>query len=244
MTAEDSAPVTVLSPHLDDAVFSSWHALEGDHRSVVVTFFSGVPPPGPPTLADRLAGVPDSAGLVRLRREEDRAALAKVGCEVVYLDLLDVQYRESGPDGDQLFGSALEVIPSGSAIAGPAALGGHRDHKAIRDVALRLAQEGWKVELYADIPYAIEYGWPEWVTGIDPGPHLVVEAYWDDFLDEVRTRGHRLEIQKHDLTEEGSDRKLEVMRMYRTQFQQLNAGIVDRLVNPAIRRYEVSWKVS
>jgi hypothetical protein len=34
------------------------------------------------------------------------------------------------------------------------------------------------------------------------------------------------------------------MQLYATQFQQLNSGIVNRLRNPDIRRYEVSWAVA
>jgi hypothetical protein len=108
---------------------------------------------------------------------------------------------------------------------------------------LRLASEGHAVELYGDMPYVVRYGWPSSVTGIDPGPHLFVEAYWDEYLAEVTAGRHRLTMRTHDLGDSGADSKLDAMTKYATQFSQLNSGIIDRLRNPLIRRYEVSWKV-
>ena len=42
------------------------------------------------------------------------------------------------------------------------------------------AAAGIPVELYADLPYAVVYGWPHWVTGDPPDPHLDVDAYWGE----------------------------------------------------------------
>jgi hypothetical protein len=81
------------------------------------------------------------------------------------------------------------------------------------------------------------------MTGVDPGPHLVVEAWWDEFLREITVAGHQLKRQVHDLGEADADAKLDAMMRYATQFQQLNGGIVNQLTNPLIRRYELSWKV-
>ncbi len=195
-------------------------------------------------MADRLAGVGSSAELLRLRLSEDRAALGSAGCEWTNLDFVEDQYRTEPPALDDLETAFRTEIPRCGLLFAPAAIGGHPDHKLIRDLALRLALEGWRVELYADIPYTVRYGWPAWVTGIEVGPHLNVEAYWADFLNEITERDYRITVRRHDLGEKSSDEKLQAMLMYATQFQQLNSGIVNRLRNPAIRRYELSWEVS
>jgi LmbE family N-acetylglucosaminyl deacetylase len=244
MRSDASAPIVVLSPHLDDAVVSAWHVLTGGGEVLVVNFFAAVPPDdSAPTMADRLAGFTSSAELVKTRHEEDRNALALVGCQAITLDFIEDQYRAQPVSVDELGEGFLARVPAAASVIAPVAIGGHPDHRLIRDVGLRLASEGHAVELYGDIPYIVRYGWPSWVTGVDPGPHLVVEAYWDEFLAEVTERGHRLTAHAHDLGEGGAAAKLEAMMRYATQFQQLNSGIVDRLRNPLIRRYEVSWKV-
>jgi LmbE family N-acetylglucosaminyl deacetylase len=244
MRSDPAAPVAVLSPHLDDAVVSVWHVLTGDGRAQVVNVFAGLPPADPgPTMADRLAGFDSSAELLKTRYEEDREALALVGCEPVMLDFIEDQYRAEPVTVDDLLDGLSALVPAAASVVAPAAIGGHPDHRLVRDVALQLASEGHPVELYGDIPYIVRYGWPSWVTGVDPGPHLVVEAYWNEFLAEITERGHRLTPHVHDLGPEGADAKLDAMTRYATQFQQLNSGIVDRLRNPLIRRYEMSWKV-
>jgi LmbE family N-acetylglucosaminyl deacetylase len=244
MRQDPDAPIAILSPHFDDAVVSAWHVLTSDRQVLVVDFFSGVPPRGLPlTMADRLAGFDSSAELVRARIQEDREALAELGRRAVLLDFIEDQYRVTPITVGDLIETLLARVPAAASIVAPAAIGGHPDHQLVRDVALRLAGEGWSVELYGDMPYIVRYGWPQWLTGHHPGPHLFVEAYWDEFLRDITARGHRLTRSDHDLGEHGSDAKLKSMKRYATQFQQLNSGIVNRLENPLIRRYELSWTV-
>src|SRR4051794_27565794 len=83
----------VLSPHLDDAVFSAWHVLSATGDVLVVTVFAGVPEAGFVTALDRARGGQESAAVVARRRLEDRAALGLAGRAPVHLDLLDVDYR-------------------------------------------------------------------------------------------------------------------------------------------------------
>ena len=236
--------IVVLSPHLDDAVVSAWHVLTSGHPVLVVDFFTAIPPEGLPlTMADRLAGFSSSAELVRARHAEDRHVLSRLECPSIMLDFTEDQYRTHPISLDQLRQRFVAQVPSAASVCAPAAIGAHPDHRLIRDLALQLAQEAWSVELYADLPYAVQYGWPEWMTGVHPGPHLFVEAWWDEALREITARGHRLTREVHDLGEAGSDAKLDAMTRYATQFQQLNSGIVNRLANPLIRRYELSWRL-
>ena len=53
-------PLAILSPHLDDAVLSCWHVLEGPEQARVINVFTADPPPGtPPPWWDRLTGASD-----------------------------------------------------------------------------------------------------------------------------------------------------------------------------------------
>ncbi|MGR8025347.1 PIG-L family deacetylase, partial [Burkholderia cenocepacia] len=83
----------VVSPHLDDAVFSFGQLLAQAPGSIVVTVFAGMPPPVMPAPPwDRRAGFlqPDEA--MRARRDEGRRAPALLDAHPVSLDLLDAPY--------------------------------------------------------------------------------------------------------------------------------------------------------
>ncbi|KAB0640285.1 PIG-L family deacetylase, partial [Burkholderia territorii] len=83
----------VVSPHLDDAVFSCGQLLAQSPGSVVVTVFAGIPAHGtaaPPW--DRRAGFRTADEAMRTRRDEDRRALGTLGAHAVWLDFLDDQY--------------------------------------------------------------------------------------------------------------------------------------------------------
>src|SRR5919109_876181 len=80
-------PPVVLSPHLDDAVFSCWHIV-GEEKARVVTVFAGIPPAGTPLPRwDEMTGATDPATRVRERIAEDEAALG----DGIRLELLDSQ---------------------------------------------------------------------------------------------------------------------------------------------------------
>jgi hypothetical protein len=98
----DGAAVVVLSPHLDDAIFSCGALLgqlaEG-HRVVVVSVFTEAG--GPPfSVAARRAlrelGVGGAPELFGRRRAEDLAVLEELGVEAVHLGFADALFRVSG----------------------------------------------------------------------------------------------------------------------------------------------------
>jgi LmbE family N-acetylglucosaminyl deacetylase len=91
--------VVVCSPHFDDAALGAANLLLGHPGSTVITLFGGRPPryPDPPTEWDALGGFTSGDDVVGLRREEDRAAMAVLGAQPVWLDFVDYQYLE--PDG-------------------------------------------------------------------------------------------------------------------------------------------------
>jgi LmbE family N-acetylglucosaminyl deacetylase len=195
-----AAPVLVLSPHYDDAVFDCWSVIADPEQDVVVVnVFGGVPQPGFLALGDRDRDIRDSAQLVATRRAEDAAALALVGRTALDLEILEYKYRNRqvriprwiatfarrpgrravnlpfGTDlatiGARVEAAIVDIGAAWSMIFAPAGIGGHPDHHVTRDVALRIAQRsGIPVRLYADLPYACADGWPSWMERREDAP--------------------------------------------------------------------------
>ena len=233
---DHDAPRLLLSPHLDDAVIDCWSVLTAPGELNVVNVFAGVPPPGRTTHWDRIVGAADSAELMRSRIEEDRAALARPGRTPVNLDFLEYQQREDRrpPTLGAIDAAVTGVVQAASRLYAPAVLGTpHPDHLRVRAYALACAEAGIPVELYADLPYAVVYGWPHWVTGEARHPHLDVDAYWGE-----QPSGEPRVVALDDAE---AAAKLDAMRAYATQFPSLDRGPIGLLSNPRVHRFEVYW---
>jgi len=89
---DNRAPCFVVSPHLDDAVFSCGMLLATHPGSVVCTVFAGEPPTRQVTQWDRASGFADSHEAMHTRWREDQQALARCGASAVHLRFLDSQY--------------------------------------------------------------------------------------------------------------------------------------------------------
>jgi LmbE family N-acetylglucosaminyl deacetylase len=232
--------VVILSPHLDDAVFSCWHLLESPRAVRVLNLFAAPPPPGTQLPRwDRITGARDPVTRVLKRIEEDRAALALAGREPTNLPFVEAQYREQHPTLDEVLPAIREHITGRPEIFAPAGIGNHSAHLLVREAALELAGEGFSASFYADIPYATEFGWPAWVTGRDPAPFLDVDAAWSEALEPIVQAGY--EPRAVTLDEEAQRRKVEAMETYRTQFAALEAGGQRRLTHTELVRHEVVW---
>ncbi|OXI92352.1 MULTISPECIES: PIG-L family deacetylase [Burkholderia] len=151
----------VVSPHLDDAVFSCGRLLAAAPGSIVVTVFAGIPPrdaPAPPW--DRRAGFQRADEAVRARRDEDRRALARLDARPVWLDFLDDQYGTPAASAAIAARVAREIdAHAGFGVLAPAGLF-HRDHLQVQQAALSLldrarashdAARVWR--FYEDVPY-------------------------------------------------------------------------------------------
>src|SRR6266540_1593147 len=228
-------PVAVLSPHLDDAVFSCWHVLVSARDVVVINVFTAIPPAGTKAPRwDRITGADDPEARMRLRLEEDEAALALAGRRPENLGFVDSHYRDEPPS--DILEAVLGRLSDGGAVIAPAAIGGHSDHELVRDVGLALAAEGRDVSFYGDLPYSTAFGWPAWVTGNEGDPFLDVDAYWALHVPD----GY--EPRPVELSEELQRTKLAAMRMYRSQFAAVEAGPQRRLTHPQLIRFEIFWK--
>lgn len=234
----------MLSPHPDDAVLSAWSALRRRGEVVVVNVFTAVPGDGVEGRVDRLLGASDSPALMRLRLDEDRRALAQAGRDRVNLDFLDEQYRDGPTPVGRMRDAVDSTVPTAAWLCAPAGLGGHADHVLVRELALEIGRAGSvPVSLYADLPYAVEWGWPHWVTGRPPRPFLVPEARWERDLNAVSVPRDRLVPRVHAFGPSEAANKLRALETYRTQFTWLNAGPLDRLRNPEVLGYELHWDV-
>jgi LmbE family N-acetylglucosaminyl deacetylase len=228
--------VTILSPHPDDAVFSCWHLLAGTEEVRVLNVFAGVPrDPGGCGWWDALTGAADAATRVAERLDEDRRALERTGRVPTNLGFVDAQYRRRQPSraaitravGDQTTGT----------VYAPAAVSGHPDHLLVRDCALTLRRSGIEVRLYADLPHAVLFGWPGWISGESDGRYLRPERLWDWWL---ATAGLDVRSMHADLHPMNGmlDAKRQAIEEYHTQAQALAPMLQDDRLG-----YELVWSL-
>jgi LmbE family N-acetylglucosaminyl deacetylase len=91
--------VLAVSPHFDDVAMGAGLMLirhAETSRTAVVTVFGGPPKayPDPPTEWDALGGFRSGDDVVATRREEDRAAMAVLAADPIWLDFVDHQYLD------------------------------------------------------------------------------------------------------------------------------------------------------
>jgi LmbE family N-acetylglucosaminyl deacetylase len=233
----------ILSPHLDDAVLSCWHLLEGPGDVLVINVFAGVPgtPPGS-AWWDQLTGATDSAQRVRERVQEDREALAVAKREPVNLGFLDAQYRDVGQPVAPVVAQLEGQLSPGFHVYAPAAFSGHSDHALVRAAALELRQSGFAVSLYADLPHATVHGWPAWVTGRRAAvTRDIAAAAWDRTLAETGLSPAAMPPKVHELDSHSHARKLDALQAYVTQFQALAEFAGRPLTDRETLGYEVVW---
>lgn len=104
----EGAAVLVLSPHLDDALFSCSELIRRT-RPDVWTVFAGEPKPPVTTSWDVSCGYVDSHALVSQRRQEDGEAFAETGANIRHLDMLDGVYTSISRRSADLESLAVEV---------------------------------------------------------------------------------------------------------------------------------------
>jgi LmbE family N-acetylglucosaminyl deacetylase len=214
---DPSAPVVILSPHLDDAVWSCYSLLVGPEDVVVATVFAGIPEGGPGWW-DAQCGITDSAAHVRARRAEDEAVLSALGRRAVHLDLLDGQYRDGPVPAADIAAALADALPRlrHAYVAGGI---GHPDHALVRDAGALLHERGVPVTVYADYCYCTREGWPTWIAA-DGRPEA--DRQWREAFGGLVGDGleHPQVVR---LTDDESRRKLESMQGYVTQFENVEA---------------------
>lgn len=154
------APLFVVSPHLDDAVFSCAMLLAGHPGSIVCSVFCGEPEPPQKTSWDRAAGHSDSSTAMRARIDEDERALSIVEARGIRLDFLDSQYRAAPDDGPSLTVAIMHALEAAWKQRGTPRLVAplglyHSDHVAVADACRLLARQAGlsDVIVYEDALY-------------------------------------------------------------------------------------------
>jgi LmbE family N-acetylglucosaminyl deacetylase len=149
--------MVIISPHLDDAVFSCGQLMATHPGASVVTVFAGIPSkdaPLPPW--DERCGFTSAHEAVKKRREEDKRAMAVLTARPLWLDFLDSQYERTPTVADLAQALSLALRPlDTSRVLLPLGLF-HSDHlltHAAALEALRLMGGRRRVHLYEDLPY-------------------------------------------------------------------------------------------
>lgn len=237
-----TARTVVVSPHLDDAVLSCCARLTAGAR--VVTVFAGLPAEGTPgPVWDRLTGAADAHRRVCDRLAEDDGALRLLGVGTDRLDLLDGQYRDGPAPHGRVTGLLRPLLADCTEVWLPAGVGGHRDHVAARDAGLAAAPPDVAVLLYADLPYALVYGWPGWVDGAAARPLLDPTPWLEAELESVGLDPAALLRAPRTLNDDLRHRKQEAMACYVSQLPALDAQSGGRLGDPAVLAHELAWSV-
>lgn len=215
--------MTILSPHLDDAVLSLWHRIE-QPSSHVITIFAGVPIGVQPSSWDLRTGFHDATEAVLARRKENQIALAGTETTVTNLDYLDYPYDSSPRNVTEMTSTvwhAASVDAVFFAAAGIARYGRrvHPDHITTRDIGRRIVELGRNVLFYAEYPYAYPFilypHWPE---------HIPVEGL-------KRALQMNVEIEPYELTREQQARKRQAAERYGSQYPVImehNFGVMKR----------------
>jgi LmbE family N-acetylglucosaminyl deacetylase len=154
--------VVVLSPHLDDAVFSLGAAIAASRADVsIVTVFAGDPDSAAPAGEwDARAGFRTEGESARARRREDELACAEVGARPVWLPFSDHQYPPASDD--DLWDSLEEAVAEAETVLVPAFPLMHEDHARLHDLVARKGFADRAMGNYVEQPYAA--AWTE------PGP--------------------------------------------------------------------------
>jgi LmbE family N-acetylglucosaminyl deacetylase len=147
----------VVSPHLDDAVFSCGGLIKRAREVVVLSVFAGDPPRDAELGEwDAACGFVAGDDVMAARRNEDREALRRLGATPIWGDAQQQGYRTTEPTEDALVKMVTDAIREVRPTRVLLPLGFcHQDHTLVGEAA-RTALKDADVEgtfLYGDQPY-------------------------------------------------------------------------------------------
>jgi LmbE family N-acetylglucosaminyl deacetylase len=221
--AAQHAPVVVVSPHYDDAIFSCGELLSMLPTSTVLTVCTGVPENDAlSTDWDRRCGFSSARQAMQARCLENAAALSVLDASGVDLGFLDSQYIAGSRMDSELLAdtvaSNIEQLKPSSVIF-PLGLF-HKDHIHISDTFVTICGRypgiNWMV--YEDIPYRNQAG-------------CVAER-----LSQLIERGIPIEPFG---TELAGDYKIRAVHAYQSQF----LGLGHRGAAPVMHLNEKFWRL-
>lgn len=220
--------VIVVSPHLDDAALSCACRIRSGGIEQVVTVFAGLESDTTPLSDwDRITRATSARARCAERRAEDAAAWRSIDQPFTHLP-----FAESEAANIPAIRAALRSILTGAELLlAPAGIGGHPHHLLVRDLVLAEARSA-RVILYADLPYAAFYGWPQ-----EEPASPDVEAYWRQALEtNVRWVPAITRLEPEVLTW-----KQALLSHYRTQMPAIRGGSLSLFDRTDLLQYEVEF---
>ncbi len=147
----------ILSPHLDDAIFSCWSIIQ-NKNTTVITIFAGQPTKKTRTIWDAFCGEINSYKMMQKRKIENKTIMDSLYINSIVLNYLDNQYDKNRPTINQIMNEILSFCSSDCIFYVPLAISllyRHPDHVITRNVGLALLERNRKVIFYADQPYML-----------------------------------------------------------------------------------------
>jgi LmbE family N-acetylglucosaminyl deacetylase len=173
--------VAVISPHLDDAIFSLGAAIARTGSEVaVVTVFAGDPDSTLPAGEwDARAGFRTAGEAARARRQEDALACHDVGARAVWLPFGDHQYPAA--DDETVWAALERAVAGADTVLVPAFPLSHEDHVRVLELVERKGLPGQRLGRYVEQPYAAA-----WTGGSTGDGWLPLAAGLTDRLAKLR----------------------------------------------------------
>ncbi len=220
----------VLSPHFDDGIFSLYSILANDKLSrSLITIFSGLPENKKNSLWDFLCTGKSSVKTMKIRIQENENVSNLLGFKTLNLGFLDKQYKKSNDPAD-IKNKILQYIDkSDSVIYAPIAMSSlyrHADHILIRNIAIDLFSEGFRVIFYADIPY------------MDTSK-IITNKIFESLKEKT---GNDFTSETITLSRSSIKNKFNTMRLYKSQYMMTNLTSLGRLSNTHYFSKEVLFK--
>lgn len=152
--------LTVVSPHLDDAILSIGGTINLlSRRGIdvrIATVFAGDPADeGPPSYWDASRGMPTQGESVRLRRVEDQRAAEHLGATTTWLPFPDDGYI-AARDPDVIWHALAPHLADADGVLLPGWPLSHADHRYTTLLSLRELDPMMPIGFYAELPYAAQ----------------------------------------------------------------------------------------
>ncbi len=216
----------VLSPHFDDAVFSSFSVLDSGDNTKLITIFTGFPDKNRFSLWDFLCTGKRPKETMKLRNIENDEVIKKLGLDSINLDFVDNQYKVD-VETDVLKNQLTKLSnKTTSTIYAPLAMSEsyiHPDHRLVRNICIDFLRDGYNVIFYADLPYM----------------NTSKQSFNNELAQLKSLSGTDFKFDIKFLQKKQSIEKFKTMRIYKSQFFMTNLTSLGRLSNPKYFTNEV-----
>jgi LmbE family N-acetylglucosaminyl deacetylase len=150
--------VVVVSPHLDDGVFSLGAAVSraserGGAVKVLTVLACDPTSPAPAGSWDRRCGFATASDAAAARRREDAKACREIGAEPAWLPFGDMTYGR-GADDEAIWAEVLPHLRPADAVLVPGFPLTHPDHRWLTRLVLSRVAGPPRLGVYAEQPYA------------------------------------------------------------------------------------------